>query len=127
MTNPWDQFPKPTSSGAYFELKNPGDSFEGTIVRIESSKPFEEVVPRVVFDDEEGGTKHYDFTNTVLRNAIITLEPQPGQRIRVTKLPKPKGATYFDGKVELVGAASESRADTVSKAAPAATEELPPF
>lgn len=122
MSNPWANL-VPTN-GAYFELKNEGDSFEATI----ASKSVESVDfkdgtpakdrPRVDFKDEGDGAKHYVFTNAVAANAVIALDPQAGERIRVTRGAKLPGSKAIGFTVERVDNSSD-------RPAPAAVASKP--
>jgi hypothetical protein len=145
MTNPWDQFETTGTDIDYVNLSNDGDAFEGTVKSVESKtfpagtfdhQPFDLTVPRVVFEDEGSGEKHWDVLPTVARNAIIELRPEPGTRIRAARLGKPKGKTWIDFSVQVVGAgtpvaAPEAAAPKAEKPAPVAKpvvdDSLPPF
>lgn len=129
MSNPWANL-VPTN-GAYFELKNEGDSFEATI----ASKSVESVDfkdgtpakdrPRVDFLDEGDGAKHYVFTNAVAANAVIALDPQAGERIRVTRGAKLPGSKAIGFDVVRVDNAKDRPAPAAVASKP--KNDAPPF
>jgi hypothetical protein len=126
LSNPWANL-IPTN-GAYFELKNEGDSFEATI----ASKSVESVDfkdglpakdrPRVDFLDEGDGAKHYVFTNAVAANAVISLDPQVGERIRVTRGSKLPGSKAIGFTIERVDNAKGRPAPAAGAPKPASNE-----
>ena len=100
----WDAFESTAQDNQFIQLKEDGDEFEGVIKSIEphvipkgtfDHQKEDLTVPRVTFEDEGKGEKIYDATTTVVRNAFIELSPEPGTRVRVKRVGKPKGKTYI--------------------------------
>lgn len=96
----WDGFESTAQDNQFVQLKEDGDEFEGVIASIEphtipkgtfDHQAADLVVPRVTFEDG----KIYDATTTVVRNAFIELAPEPGTRVKVKRVGKPKGKTYI--------------------------------
>ena len=96
----WDNFESTAQDNQFIQLKEDGAEFEGVIVSIEphtipkgtfDHQAQDLIVPRVTFDDG----KIYDATTTVVRNAFIELAPEPGTRVKIKRLGKPKGKTYI--------------------------------
>lgn len=130
MTNPWANL-KPTN-GAYFELKEAGDSFEGTVkskdtdwVDFKDGTPAKER-PRIYFEDEGDGEKHYTFTNSVGANAVINLNPPEGARIKVTRGNKLPNSKAIDIKVEIVSATPSQKPASAPASEPK-KDNAPPF
>lgn len=123
--NPWADL-EPTN-GDYYELKKTGDSFEATV----KSKDIDEVdfgdgkgikrLPRLFFEDG----KHFTFTNAVGANAVIKLDPQPGQRIRVARGDKIPGSRAVMVTVDLVDNSSDRPAPAAVASKP--KNDAPPF
>jgi len=129
VSNPWAGLE--TTNGAYYELKNEGDSFEATIEskRVESvdfgdGSPAKDR-PRLDFVDEGEGQKHYTFTNSVAANAVIALNPPIGSRIRVTRGGKLPGSRAIKFDVVLVDNSADRPAPAAVASKPALDE--PPF
>lgn len=117
----WDNFESTAQDNQFVQLKEDGDEFEGVIETIEphtipagtfDHQKDDLIVPRVTFVDEGKGQKIYDATTTVVRNAFIELAPEPGARIRVKRVGKPKGKTYIVYTVKEVKDAADR--DTAS-------------
>lgn len=117
----WDGFESSSENIDFVELKEVGDSFEGTIKEVTShttaagtfpNQKEEVISPQIVFEDEGDGEKRFTAFNTVVKNKFIDLAPEPGTRVKITKFAKPKGRNYFDWEVKVIADAPKRGVDT---------------
>jgi hypothetical protein len=118
----WDGFESSSENVDFVELKETGESFEGTIVEVTShttaagtfpGQKEDTVSPQLVFEDEGEGEKRFTAFNTVVKNKLIDLAPEPGTRIKITRLGKPKGKNYIDWDVKEILTAPKREAKGV--------------
>lgn len=118
----WDGFESTSENVDFVELKDVGDTFTGTIKEVTShttaagtfpNQKEDVISPQVVFEDEGDGEKRFTAFNTVIKNKFIDLAPEPGTRVKITKLAKPKGRNYFDWELKEISDAPKRAAKGV--------------
>lgn len=113
MSNPWENFEKPEENdNPYVDVATAGAKFKGKIKSVKAKtipagtfNYQEEDITGVPSIEFENGQR-LDATQTVLKKELILLAPPVGSTISIVNLGKPKGKSYFDFDVEIVGADS---------------------
>lgn len=113
MGSVWDE--KPTVSNKVI-LTEAGDEYTGQVRERGQAyvERFKKDVPTVTFEDGTEEGQVFEAGLTVWRNAMLRVQPQPGDWIRVWR-GQDKGS-YTDGGVERVAAPESGQ--SVTKSAP---------
>lgn len=127
MGSVWDE--KPTVSGNKVILTEAGESFRGQVrerTQVYVDR-FKKDVPAIVFEDGSEEGKIFEAGLTVWHNALLRLQPEPGDWLEITR--GENTGSYTKGDIVKVSGPSDGQTAAKPKAAakPVVNQDEPPF